>query len=555
LLLRSRSLQPAPPAMPSVACQIMPNNLSAQDPAASEPEAEAASDANESRFLAALQRMMGGAELSDEGVRHAIGKLTPKQRQELIAEGQGLKRDLLTKAEHSSERSLYFQEVNRTADHAGMPVDKDGLFLAKKISAFMETSSDKVPMIFLLEALASCPYLVKAAVTEAQGGAAGASAADLAEIETALTLLKADGWREGELSTRPPFVRRNLLLLQSHMHRERLRALALAPATSAASTETVDKARRLLDMLLAYCLQVGWVKACLAITELQGLLTNGLWHHEDDECRAHMKQKLGVVGLKLPRVSVQCHASDVAPGEKVMLQVTLNRMHAHTPEELEEYLRAARDEQQTDQQAAVCEAPPPPPPTAPSADDGDAKDLAAAFGGEAAALGKEGWWLICESLRDVPRLRASGMATKEPMHNAMVGRQALSPSLADPQWCADIEFEAPSTPGEYKVVVHVRSSSMISVDCRRKVAFQVRSSLSKRSLPSSSSGTSTEPAETVEEMELRIAEMQRDEVALEIAAGAQQGAVPEERPTEDAAAPVKPGPTTADAATSTIELQ
>ena len=52
-------------------------------------------------------------------------------------------------------------------------------------------------------------------------------------------------------------------------------------------------------------------------------------------------------------------------------------------------------------------------------------------------------------------------------------------------------------------------------------------------------------------MELRIAEMQREEVAMEIAARAQQGCVLEEA---EAPAPVRK-PTYADAATSTVELQ
>ena len=41
---------------------------------------------------------------------------------------------------------------------------------------------------------------------------------------------------------------------------------------------------------------------------------------------------------------------------------------------------------------------------------------------------------------------------------------------------AEVEFEAPSTAGEYKVIVHVRSSSMIGVDAKRKVAFVVSAS-------------------------------------------------------------------------------
>jgi hypothetical protein len=58
--------------------------------------------------------------------------------------------------------------------------------------AFMSRSNEEMPHAELLEALATCPYLVKAAIAEARGGdeAKGASAADLAEIETALSLLR-----------------------------------------------------------------------------------------------------------------------------------------------------------------------------------------------------------------------------------------------------------------------------------------------------------------------------------------------------------------------------
>jgi len=146
--------------------------------------------------------------------------------------------------------------------------------------------------------------------------------------------------------------------------------------------------------------------------------------------------------------------------------------------------------------------------------------LAAAFGGEAAALGKEGWWLVVESLRGP----LSGNRQGEVAHNLMVGRQALSPSLQDPQWCADIHFDAPTSPGEYKVVVHVRSSSMIGVDAKRKVSFSVCSSKVKRSLPSSSSGSSTEgtePCETMEAMDAAITEIE------EAQCGAQCGGVHE----------------------------
>ena len=106
---------PAPPARPLVAAD------------------GSSTDEKESRFLSALQAMVGGVELTEESVRSAIASLTPAQRQQLLAEGQDLKRDLLTKQEHVEDRNLYIKEVNRSADQADLPVDKDGAFLAKKV--------------------------------------------------------------------------------------------------------------------------------------------------------------------------------------------------------------------------------------------------------------------------------------------------------------------------------------------------------------------------------------------------------------------------------------
>jgi len=227
--------------------------------------AAAAAEEKESRFLSALQKMIGGDELADEAaVRAAIASLTPAQRRQLLSEGKDLKKDLMTKQEHADERNVYFNEVNRSADQAGLPVDKDGAFLAKKISEFMATSNDELPHLYVLEALSSSPYLVK---------------------------------------------------------------------------------------------------ATLCITELQALVTNGLWAPTDDECRSHMRTKLAAVGLKLPKISIQGHCSDSAPGERVKLTVTLTRHHAHAPEEmarLREATAATEPQQHSGQHsgmAAPAEAP------------------------------------------------------------------------------------------------------------------------------------------------------------------------------------------------------
>ena len=142
---------------------------------------------------------------------------------------------------------------------------------------------------------------MKAALAEARAadGASRALPTDLEEVETALSLLKVAGWREGEASGRSPVLRRNLLLLHLHLHRDRLKAISLHEGTIAAVNEVVSKSRRLLDVLLAYTLQLQWAKPALAVTSLQALLTNGLWDHADDECKVLMKAKLAAVGLKV----------------------------------------------------------------------------------------------------------------------------------------------------------------------------------------------------------------------------------------------------------------
>jgi hypothetical protein len=69
--------------------------------------------------------------------------------------------------------------------------------------------------------------------------------------------------------------------------------------------------------------------------------------------------------------------------------------------------------------------------------------------------------------------------------------------LDQPTLSCELTFDAPQTPGEYKVMVHVRSAGCVGVDVRRKVVFNVQRS--KRALPSSSSGASTEEPDTMNE--------------------------------------------------------
>ena len=352
-------------------------------------------------------------------------------------------------------------------------------------------SSDDLPLLLLEEGIASTPYMVKAALSEARSETAATVAADLAEIETALALLKVHGWAAAETAGRPPIVRRNLLLLHSHLHRERLKALVLSEATKMATAEVVEKGGRLLDGLLSYSIQLQWVKATLAITALQALLTNGLWDHADDECRAIMRTRLSAVGLKLPKLSLRCTAADVFAGETVTVKVSAQRLHVFTAAELERYNATA---------------------SGVPAEEGVPHQSDSAQGDAVVRVADahEGWWLLVESVRSA-LIKDAQLIDREVHHNVLVGRQTLVPSLDDATMESSIEFTAPSAPGEYRVLVHLRSSSMVGVDVKRKVSFTVKSG--KRSQPSTSSGTSTDDTKSMEEIDGTIADIIQEEEA------------------------------------------
>merc|ERR1712137_1015105 len=288
-------------------------------------------------------------------------------------------------------------------------------------------------------------------------GAAKAEPADLALIEQGLASLKVTGWVADE-AARPPFVRRNLLLLYYQLYQYKLSELTLQPSTQHALVEVKVKAGRLLDMLFKWSLQNRWVKAALAITELQALLTNGLWDMKDDECLERMREKMSGAGLKMPKLKLNVMAHDAMPGEKVSIKVEAIRYHAYSESEIQAL--KDQDAECSKQQEQPQEQQQPLPP----------EDQL------------EGWWVIGEALRNKPTT-APDMIPSEPNHNSLVGRAALSAHLALPSMSCQLDFDAPDVPGEYKVMVHVRSSGCVGVDVRRKVVFQVLRA--KRTLPTS----------------------------------------------------------------------
>jgi len=110
----------------------------------------------------------------------------------------------------------------------------------------------------------------------------------------------------------------------------------------------------------------------------------------------------------------------------------------------------------------------------------------------------EGWWVIGEALR-AKGITVGGEkvgANVEMTHNYLAGSVPVTAGLRNPSIACEMSFDAPDVPGEYKLMVHVRSSGCVGVDVRRKVSFQVLRA--KRSHPPSSSGGSTEDTASAE---------------------------------------------------------
>ena len=97
----------------------------------------------------------------------------------------------------------------------------------------------------MLNALASSPYLVKLALAEAQGTSPRASPSDLSAIEDELVRLKVAWWTsDEEKAQRPPFVRRNLLLLAYQLYQRKMATVALDESTQRALFELLTKVSR-----------------------------------------------------------------------------------------------------------------------------------------------------------------------------------------------------------------------------------------------------------------------------------------------------------------------
>ena len=105
----------------------------------------------------------------------------------------------------------------------------------------MKESSEALPRHVLLAAVASTPYLVKLAIAEAQDSASKADPSDLSSIEAELGQMQVGGWSKEDQQGRPPYVRRNLLLLYFQLYRLKMPDVKPQPSTRLALRETLEK--------------------------------------------------------------------------------------------------------------------------------------------------------------------------------------------------------------------------------------------------------------------------------------------------------------------------
>lgn len=442
------------------------------DEATSKAEQQSAAEL-EACFMKALEKRMGGLEMTEDNVRKMLLAMSPEEQRALAEEGEALKRELLQNEEHADEAKKFRAEVNKNAEARGLPTEADGEHLTKGVLAFLNAEGDEasgpVPIRRLLLMLASSPYLAKLALADAAAGGqtgeappgrareARAEPADIDALEQALAGLEVDGFAPDQRAGRPPFVRRNLTLLCGHLHRERLpESLVLRDSTKRAQGAAAGRASKLSEMLFRYALQNRWVKPALAATEVQALLTNGLWDGSE-AAKRRMAERMAEAGLKLPRLKMAVSATDARPGRKVTVKAEVYRTHVYSEEEaaaLEvggESAAAHAVDKAAEERAAQ----------------GQVRAEAGAAPSEAGP--QEGWWVVGEAIRengDVPVEAAA-------RHNALVGFAPLTAPLTLPTMTCEFSFDAPETPGEYKVMVHCRSTGCVGVDVRKKVTFKV----------------------------------------------------------------------------------
>lgn len=175
--------------------------------------------------------------------------------------------------------------------------------------------------------------------------------------------------------------------------------------------------------------QQRWVQPTLAIASASALVSNALWSHTDEKALASMKSILQEDQLPYPKLSLSASAGPKAThgigdectaGQHVLTSVKLTREHA-TP--------------------------------AGSGPGPTANNPQGIF---------EAYWLYIEGLK--PDGTPNSLICAAPM---------VVKDLSDAVVTHEAPFTAPPVPGEYKLRVHVTSTSVIGIHCTMDAGFTV----------------------------------------------------------------------------------
>eukprot|EP00908_Phaeocystis_cordata_P019350 Transcript_30859.p1 GENE.Transcript_30859~~Transcript_30859.p1 ORF type:complete len:348 (-),score=166.43 Transcript_30859:287-1288(-) len=299
-------------------------------------------------------------------------------------------------------------------------------------------------------ALACCPSF------EAGGETCNAETIDKIEqvlLEQALEC-DASGLRE---NTESPVMRRNVLLLFWALYRTKVGADAveLDQMTEQQIMRVKQLATKVLMQAQMLVPQQRWVQATLGVARTSALLVNEVWSHDDDACKARMKEILEADGMLYPRLKLRTRT--VAGAADAQAAATGDKKEVKPADVKAEIGEDPDPCSSMPGQAVVVE-------VEVTREHVGGTASASVSGGPMNPHGiLEAYWLYVEGLKP------------EGTPNSLLGAQPMVVTdLALPVLKGKVSFMAPPTPGEYKLAVHVVSTSVVGIDMHSECAFIVQ---------------------------------------------------------------------------------
>lgn len=366
-----------------------------------------------------------------QAAQEAYAKATPEQRKAIQAAAM---------AQMTPE-----QRAQAEAAQRGM---QDMQAFCERIKPDPADPDKKLSTFDMITALASCPSF---ALIGEQCNAATIDAIEAALLENAA---EADAAALRD-NTESPTMRRNVLLLFWALYRLKC---GEGVEVDSMSEQQLQRAKQLATKVLMQAQmlvpQQRWVQATLGVARMSALIVNEVWSHEDEACHERMKEVLKADGLEYPRLTLRTRTVSGAESAAAA---------------------AAAPAEEPDVLPDEAEAEPEPCTSLPGQHvvvEVEVARLHAGSGAASSAVASgpmnphgilEAYWLYVEGVKP------------DAAPNSLLGAQPLVvQDLALPVIKGKVSFIAPPSPGEYKLAVHVVSTSVVGIDMTGKCSFLVR---------------------------------------------------------------------------------